>query len=262
MTSPPVRVETVRVRHAGRGPVAVAALVVTLVAVSIVKPWAGPGPAQLDAESASPMTATPGPRPASPAAALDASAAPSGAPGSTESALGAEAFLVARADVLTPGQIQCGSAEWRIVTLGGFARWTVRTSIAIEPVEADGPGDASIPDLALGDSDVAGLGACAPRSGAGAPGRASRIVAAWRISSGQDAAATFGPVPLADLDPLPSGGPIGARPGASRAVAELVRPIITERSGRWPAGRYVLLLASPDAGPDRWIGIDIGPAGS
>ena len=148
------------------------------------------------------------------------------------------------------------------MTLGGFARWTVRTSIVIAPVEADGPGDASIPHLALGDADVAGVGACAPRGPAGAPGRASRIVAAWRMSDDAAPSATFAPMALADLDPLPSGGPIGARPGASRAVAELVRPVDAKQDGRWPAGQYVLLLASPDAGPDRWIGIEIGAAGS
>jgi hypothetical protein len=38
MTSPPFRVETVPVRRTGRGPVVIAALAMTLVVASIVKP--------------------------------------------------------------------------------------------------------------------------------------------------------------------------------------------------------------------------------
>ena len=43
MTSPPIRVETVPVRRTGRWPVVIAALAVTLVAASILKPWGGAG---------------------------------------------------------------------------------------------------------------------------------------------------------------------------------------------------------------------------
>ena len=218
MTSPPIRVETVSVGHGGRRPIVVAGLLVALVTVSIIKPWTGPDPAQ------------PGPTPASSMpAAVAVPAAPSSAPGRAESAQTAAAFRAAPPVPLAPGQVRCGSAEWRIVTLGDVARWTVRTSIVIAPVEADGPGDTSIPDLALGDSDVAGLGACAPSGGIGAPGRASRIVAAWRVGTDQ-AAATFGRVVLADLDPLPSGGPAGEAGSVSRRRS--ARP--THRCGaRW-----------------------------
>jgi hypothetical protein len=71
-------------------------------------------------------------------------------------------------------------------------------------------------------------------------------------------------VALSDLDVLPLGGPVGgpaAPPSSAPAsVVELVRPFPATQRGRWPAGRYVLLLASPDAGPDRWIAVDIGTA--
>jgi|GEM_PF-1197533 len=234
MTSPPSGVETVRVRRAGRRPLAIAALVVALVAVSIVKPWAGAGRAEPD------------PAPASAA---------------TGPAETADVSISTEYGVLAPGQVDCVSSDWRIVALGNFGGWTVRTSIAITPVEASGPGDSSIPDLSLGASDIAGLGACAPSTWSGAPGRASRIVTAWRTSADGALTATFARVTLAELDPLPSGSPAGAQPIAPRSVAELVRPLPATQGGRWPAGRYVLLLASPDAGAGRWIAVDIGVAG-
>ena len=234
MTSPPSGVETVRVRRAGRRPLAIAVLVVALVAVSIVKPWAGAGRAEPD------------PAPASAA---------------TGPAETADVSISTEYGVLAPGQVDCVSSDWRIVALGNFGGWTVRTSIAITPVEASGPGDSSIPDLSLGASDIAGLGACAPSTWSGAPGRPSRIVTAWRTSADGAPTATFARVTLAELDPLPSGSPAGAQPIAPRSVAELVRPLPATQGGRWPAGRYVLLLASPDAGAGRWIAVDIGVAG-
>jgi len=237
MTSPPSGVETVRVRRAGRRPLAIAVLVVALVAVSIVKPWAGAGRAEPDPAPASPAT------------------------GPAATAETADVSISTEYGVLAPGQVDCVSSDWRIVALGNFGGWTVRTSIAITPVEASGPGDSSIPDLSLGASDIAGLGACAPLTWSGAPGRASRIVAAWRTSADGAPTATFARVTLAELDPLPSGSPAGAQPIAPRSVAELVRPLPATQGGRWPAGRYVLLLASPDAGAGRWIAVDIGVAG-
>jgi len=237
MTSPPSGVETVRVRRTGHRPLAIAALVVALVAVSIVKPWAGAGRAEPDPAPASPAT------------------------GPAATAETADVSISTEYGVLAPGQVDCVSSDWRIVALGNFGGWTVRTSIAITPVEASGPGDSSIPDLSLGASDIAGLGACAPSTWSGAPGRASRIVTAWRTSADGALTATFARVTLAELDPLPSGSPAGAQPIAPRSVAELVRPIPATPGGRWPAGRYVLLLASPDAGAGRWIAVDIGVAG-
>jgi hypothetical protein len=156
---------------------------------------------------------------------------------------------------------------------------------AITPVEAGGPGDPSIPVLSLGESDVAGLGACAPSTSPVAPGRASRIVEAWRrdlagattttaatappdatppsgaaasaTDGGTGTAATWERVTIAQLDPLSSGGPAATRL-TPVSVTELYRPVPASQRGRWPAGRYVLLLASPDAGADRWIAVDIG----
>jgi hypothetical protein len=130
------------------------------------------------------------------------------------------------------------------------------------------------------------VGACAPSISPVAPGRASRIVEAWRrpldgpaatstsatapagatATSGAPAAqtaggmasdATYERVTLAQLDPLPSGGPAATRL-TPVSVTELFRPVPASQHGRWPAGRYVLLLASPDVGGDRWIAVDIG----
>lgn len=247
MTSPPFRVETVPVRRGGRLPMAIAGLVVALVAVAIAKPWAGADQAQPDQAPASALLV-----------AVDAPKPTSLPPGAADAA---EAIVAAKRAQLAAGQVECGSSDWRIVTLGDFVGWTARTWIAITPVEAAGPGDASIPDLWLGESDIAGLGACAPSASPGAVGRASRIVAAWRQSADGTGTAAFGRVTLAELDPLPSGGPAGTRSPAPRSVTELFRPVPAAPRGRWPAGRYVLLLASPDPDSGRWIAVDIGGAG-
>jgi hypothetical protein len=252
MTSPPFRVETVPVRRTGRGPVVIAALAATLVAVSIVKPWSGadPGTADPARDFASPAVVAVNPVVDAPAAPSPAVVSP--APGQPEAAQG---IAVAETAPLAPGQVACGSSGWDLVTLGSFLRWTVRTLTAIAPLGAGGPGDPSIPVLSLGESDVAGLGACAPSISPVAPGRASRIVEAWRRDVA--GATTWERLTLAQLDPLPSGGPAATRLTPS-SVTELFRPVPASQHGRWPAGRYVLLLASPDAGADRWIGIDIG----
>ena len=174
------------------------------------------------------------------------------------------ALVAASPAPLAPGQVDCGSSGWELVTLGSFLRWTIRTLTAITPVETGGPGDPSIPVLWLGEPDVAGVGACAPAAWPGAPSPASRIVAAWRPSAVGTSTLTSKRVALSDLDVLPLGGPVGgpaAPPSSAPAsVVELVRPFPATQRGRWPAGRYVLLLASPDAGPDRWIAVDIGTA--
>jgi hypothetical protein len=249
MTSPPFRVETVPVRRAGRLPTTVAALTVVMVVLSILKPWVGTDPTQpgrvpvsrLPAAVNAPLPTWAPPRPAeTPAVSITAGPAP-----------------------LAPGQVDCGWSDWSIVTLGSFLRWTVRTWTAITPVEAEGPGDPSIPVLSLGESDVAGMGACAP-STSGAPGSASRIVAAWRRTAGSATTATFGRVALSDLDALPLGGPAGGHASppspVPMSVVELVRSVPATQRGRWPAGRYVLLLGSPDPGPSRWIAVDIAGA--
>ncbi len=70
---------------------------------------------------------------------------------------------------------------------------------------------------------------------------------------------TWERVTLAQLDPLPSGGPAVTR-RTPVSVTELSRPVPASQHGRWPAGRYVLVLASPDAGADRWIVVDIDGA--
>jgi len=293
MTSPPFRVETVPVRRTGRGPVVIAALAATLVAVSIVKPWSGadPGTADPSRDFASPAAVAVNPVVDAPVAPLPRDASPP--PGHLGPAQG---IAAAESAPLAPGQVDCGSSGWDLVTLGSFLRWTVRTLTAITPVDAGGPGDSSIPVLSLGESDVAGMGACAPSISPVAPGRASRIVEAWRrgpagattttaatappgatmpgvalppgvtAPSGAAAPATDGGtgsgptwerVTLAQLDPLPSGGPAATRLTPT-SVTELFRPVPASQHGRWPAGRYVLLLASPDAGADRWIAVDIG----
>ena len=166
----------------------------------------GPAPirTQLDRVSPSPL-------PAAVTAPLPTSSP--GGPAETPAAL-----VAASPAPLAPGQVDCGSSGWELVTLGSFLRWTVRTLTAITPVEAGGPGDPSIPVLWLGESDVAGVGACTPAARAGAPSPASRIVAAWQRSGGGATTATFGRVALSDLDVPPLGGPAGG-PAAPPSTA-------------------------------------------
>jgi hypothetical protein len=182
MTSPPFRVETVPVRRTGRGPVVIAALAVTLVAVSIVKPWSGadPGTADPSRDFASPAAVAVNPVVDAPADTSHAEASPAAAAPTPDHLGPAQGIAAAESTPLAPGQVDCGSSGWDLVTLGSFLRWTVRTLTAITPVDAGGPGDSSIPVLSLGESDVAGMGACAPSISPVAPGRASRIVEAWR----------------------------------------------------------------------------------
>jgi hypothetical protein len=182
MTSPPFRVETVPVRRTGRGPVVIAALAATLVAVSIVKPWSGvdPGTADPSRDFASPAAVAVNPVVDAPADTSHAEASPAAAAPTPDHLGPTQGIAAAESTPLAPGQVDCGSSGWDLVTLGSFLRWTVRTLTAITPVDAGGPGDSSIPVLSLGESDVAGMGACAPSISPVAPGRASRIVEAWR----------------------------------------------------------------------------------
>lgn len=230
----------------------IAALAVALVAVAIVKPWSAAGPSTPDG-----IAALPTPARAAVEAALVAPADSWSRPDARET--GGVIAGLERARLL-PGQVECGTSDWRIVTLGEFGRWTVRTWIAITPAEAAGPGDTSIPEVSLGESDVAGMGACAPSTASGAPGRASRIVQAWRTVVGGASTSALERVTLAQLDPLASGGPAAARSLTPKSVTELFRPVPAVARGRWPAGRYVLLLASPDASADRWIAVEIAGA--
>ena len=282
MTSTPTRVETVPVRRMGRGPAALAALAVVLVAASILKPWAGTDPGGVDQsrDGSSPAAVAVDAPLLAAAAASPGDGAPAPARPATIPGIAAPGSVQ-----LAPGEVACGSSGWEIVTLGSFLRWTVRTLTAITPVGAAGPGDPAIPVLALDESDVAGVGACAPSISPVSPGRASRIMEAWRRSvagataGGPAGTATpgatmlSGAVPaaptvrsgttgtwerlgLARLDPLPVGAPAAGRPMPG-GVTELFRPVPAAPRGRWPAGRYELLLASPDVGGDRWIAVDI-----
>ena len=229
MTSPPSGVETVRVRRAGRRPLAIAVLVVALVAVSIVKPWAGAGRAEPNPAPASPKPAVaivPVPVAIVPVPSASAPGPAATGPAATaKTAETADVSISTEYGVLAPGQVDCVSSDWRIVTLGDFGGWTVRTSIAITPVEASGPGDSSIPDLSLGASDIAGLGACAPSTWSGAPGRPSRIVTAWRTSADSAPTATFARMTLADV-------PIRFSPAGSGCRVVGASPELPENADR------------------------------
>ena len=170
MTSPPISVETVPVRRAGRWPALLVGLAGVLVGLAIVKPWGGADVGRTDPVAPSPLAVALAPVPASPAALARV-------PADRRRRRRARRR---RAGGVPPGQVACGSSDWRIVTLGSFGRWTVRSWTAITPVEASGAADPSIPVLSLGSSDVVGMGACAPSNGPEGTGRASRIVAAWR----------------------------------------------------------------------------------
>ena len=253
MTSPPIRVETVPVRRAGPLPALLVGLAAVLVGLAIVKPW---GSADNGRKSTRSRRARSRSRSHHQLHRLPREVRPTPA---------AVVAVVAAPVALLPGQVACDASDWEIVALGSLLRWTVRSWTPIAPVEASGAADPFDPGpLArrLGrrrDGRLRAVERVASepgrRAGSSPPGgRAPRRVEPRRRA--------FGRVGLADLDRLPAGAlgghitTAGERRGAGPA-----RPPATQR-GRWPAGHYVLLLAAPDGGPDRWIAVDIGAAGT
>jgi hypothetical protein len=123
--------------------------------------------------------------------------------------------------------------------------WAGRTAhvwSAAEAVTAAGPGDPSIPFFAIVSSTVTAFGWCAPVIGDERP----PLVAAgtlYRLDAGGPHALPF--------DRL--------EPAAPDALGELWVPV-PQSAGRrapWAPGRYVIRLAAPAGGYERYLGIEV-----
>ena len=135
---------------------------------------------------------------------------------------------------------------WRIVATERWRDRTVRSWKAIEPVEATGPDDPSIPTVIVAGDSVPALGWCSPVDGLEQPPTDARATVFAVDASGVARRVTVRQLAPSDVS---SGGATWAPPGpgALGAVA----------SETWPVGRYVIRVATPDGSYERWLGADV-----
>jgi hypothetical protein len=196
------------------------ALIVTFLAIALVKPWVGGALAP----------APPFPTPA-------AAASPS---------IGPDPLAALREHCQEP-------LGWRVYSRETWLGREVRTWRSVEPVSrVTGPGDPAIPVVALGPW-VEALGYCSPWTGAERP-PADATVSAWRRGDAARGGERLVVVVLRAIAPgEPT--PLGALYGAIDAGPD--QPV--EAATGWPAGRYVFAVRAADwqrwwvveiAGPD------------
>ena len=158
MTSPPIRVETVPVRRAGR---------VASAARGAGRGAGRAGDRQAVGQRGQRSNRPGGAEPARRRARAGGRFARRAGPADT-----AVVPVVAAPVALLPGQVACDAPDWEIVTLGTLPRVAVRTWTPIAPVEASGAADPSIPDLSLGELGRRGDGRLrAVERARGQPGR-------------------------------------------------------------------------------------------
>lgn len=228
---------TERLGRTGQGPVLVALVVAAAFLVGVVRPWDWLAPG-----SASPGTGRVGV--ANPSAGgTDGSGAGPGTSGdgdvgTTDGGTGMTA-APAPATVVAP---TCAyPLSWRLASVGDWGGRTARVSSAADAVAATGPGDPRIPFTSIASTTVEAFGWCAPVSGSERP---PLEAAATLFRLGSD-----GPREIAH-DRL--------EPAAPNALGELWMPV-RQSSGRspWPPGRYVIRLAAPGGGFERFLGIEV-----
>jgi hypothetical protein len=222
----------VRVARRGRGPTVVAALVAGAFLVGLVRPWdwltggaaAAPAP---PAMVAGVERTTPSPH-----------AGAAGAPG---------ASLSVRADG-DPASITeaptCGyPASWRTSTIQLWAGARARVWTAAEAVAAARADDPAIPFNLVASDVVEAIGWCAPVDGPERP-PLTAVATLFRLVDGVAMAI--------EVDRL--------EPATRDALGELWLP--PEESGRprplWAPGRYVIRLAGPSGGYERYLGLEVG----
>ena len=231
MSSGPVA--TNRLPGSGRSAERLAAGLVIVVLLAVVKPWSVLGPAE------------PAARPAGHdlAAVVPAVVTPTAEPAATT----AEPLPSAG-----PGEVVCTPSDWRVVTIDRLGAWTSRSWQPAQPVRATGPLDRTIPFVRLDGRGVLGIGACAAAASGSGSGQAATLVAVWRLDAGPNRASLVNVAPLA---------PASAGSVASVALARLVRPAPSAAGNEWPAGRYVVAISDDPVDPVasiRWLGLDLG----
>jgi hypothetical protein len=213
----------VRVARRGRGPTIAAALVVGAFLVGLVRPWDW-------------LTGGVVSTPAPPATAEGGGAtlAPSaGAGGDPAPIIGAPT---------------CGyPTSWRTSTIQLWAGARARVWTAAETVPAVGATDPSIPFNLVASEAVEAIGWCAPVSGPDRPPLAAEATL-FRLVNGVATEVA--------VDRL--------EPAAGDALGELWLP--PREPGRprplWAPGRYVIRLAAPSGGYERYLGLEVGLPGT
>ena len=207
----------------GRSPWPAAGIFVAFVILAIAKPWA-PGPAV-----GSPRVATTS-RP-TPATFTVATARPSPSDG-VEAVAG---FC------LEPG-------SWRTATIETWRDQTVRVWRALDPADASGPTDRSIPIVPAVGTSIPAIGYCAPGVGERAP-TGILDVDAWRVEGGRAS-----PLQLRQVDPVGVISPYGALYGPPATEAG-------DRASTWPDGVVVFRLAERASRLERWFAIEVRGVG-
>jgi hypothetical protein len=269
---------TERLARKGPGPVLVLLLVAAAFLVGVVRPWdwlgdAAPGSAPGGAAprawpggaaprawpggaaprawpggAAAPRTSEPAASEGPPGAPAAAAAGGAGLPDASNTVPGPGAPSDAPATGATAPtgpyvKPTCAYPEtWRVASVQDWAGRTAHVWSAAEAVRATGPGDPSIPFFAIVSSTVTAIGWCAPVTGDERP----PLVAAgtlYRLDADGPHALPF--------DRL--------EPAAPDALGELWVPVAQSVGRRppWAPGRYVIRLAAPAGGYERYLGIEV-----
>jgi hypothetical protein len=219
----------VRVARRGRGPTVAAALVAGAFLLGLVRPWdwltggaaAAPAPPAMVAEAG-----RSGASPYAGVAALPSSARTNGEP--------------------DPGSAAPTCAyptAWRTATIQTWAGARARVWTAAEAVAATGVDDPSIPFNPVPSDSVEAIGWCAPVTGPDRPPLAAEATL-FRLVDGVATEVV--------VDRL--------EPAARDALGELWLPR-EQAGGRrplWAPGRYVIRLAAPSGGYERYLGMQVG----
>jgi hypothetical protein len=218
---------------------AVIVLLVAVIVVLVLRPWGDSGASHQSAPGASTRPAV-------------GVAAASGAPGTGAKARPTAASM---APETAPGgasgrEVSCGAPDgWRATTVQVWPDRVlpVRSWIAIDPVEAGGPQDRSIPLAPVAANRITLIGYCAPLAARLQP-PAGSIVTLWSLVSSE-------PTELTQISVDPT---TLYRQGVLwRPAPELAAIPREGGTTAWPPGRYVIEIADPERTFDRWLGLEI-----
>ncbi len=208
-----------------RSPLVATALMTTLIGLAILKPWAA-----ADMPSTGSQGADRGLAAATDAASATGRLSPTPAPTST-----GEAVIEQCHD---PG-------SWRTATIETWRDITVHVWRAIDPRDASGPLDPTIPVVPAVGNAIPAIGYCAPTSGPQQPfGQAS--IRAWRLDRG-----VAHPIDLRQVAPIRVTSPYGA----------LFGPPASLGSTGWPSGIVAFRYDELAAATERWFAIEVSVTG-
>jgi hypothetical protein len=219
----------------GRGrPTVVAAAIVALLLIGLVKPWGG-GPAP---------AGQPTPSQANPAPVSTVSSA---------SGAGAAASLDPHSNV--SGPCYYGLA-WRLFTTETSDVGPIHTWYGLLPVAASGPVDPRIATVHIHSTTIGQLGYCSIHRPGSTTALATQV---WRLIPGEPAQPQVLDPVVASASLDPAAGAIYAPPSPG---SELVGPAgsvaLSGPSGMWTAARYVFAVRlAPAPAALEWFAVDI-----